>query len=111
MDTLADYYWHCYFWNKQVGFKWTIQTFAFDESDSTVFYSAPLFVDISGMNFVPSGIPLARMGATVTAIDAVGKNIKIASIHAASDPATASIEYCCTTAGSPSLLPSATIEQ
>ncbi|TKV90228.1 hypothetical protein SEVIR_9G015200v4 [Setaria viridis] len=42
--------------------------------------------------------PLARMGATVTAIDAVEKNIKIASIHAASDPTTASIEYCCTTA-------------
>jgi len=41
---------------------------------------------------------LARMGATVTAIDAVDKNIKIASIHAASDPETASIEYCCTTA-------------
>ncbi|KAK3128415.1 hypothetical protein QOZ80_6BG0461320 [Eleusine coracana subsp. coracana] len=42
--------------------------------------------------------PLARMGATVTAIDAVDKNIKIASVHAASDPMTASIEYCCTTA-------------
>ncbi|PAN25762.1 hypothetical protein PAHAL_4G324300 [Panicum hallii] len=42
--------------------------------------------------------PLARMGATVTAIDAVDKNIKIARIHAASDPTTASIEYCCTTA-------------
>ncbi|PUZ36116.1 hypothetical protein GQ55_9G013500 [Panicum hallii var. hallii] len=42
--------------------------------------------------------PLARMGATVTAIDAADKNIKIASIHAASDPTTASIEYCCTTA-------------
>ncbi|KAF8757486.1 hypothetical protein HU200_011011 [Digitaria exilis] len=42
--------------------------------------------------------PLARMGATVTAIDAVDKNITIASIHAASDPTTASIEYCCTTA-------------
>ncbi|KAL5654922.1 hypothetical protein ACJX0J_034241, partial [Zea mays] len=41
--------------------------------------------------------PLARMGATVTAIDAVDKNIKIASIHAASDPTTASIEYCCAT--------------
>lgn len=26
--------------------------------------------------------PLARLGATVTAIDAVDKNIKIASIHA-----------------------------
>ncbi|KAG2544563.1 ubiquinone biosynthesis O-methyltransferase, mitochondrial-like isoform X1 [Panicum virgatum] len=42
--------------------------------------------------------PLARMGAAVTAIDAVDKNIKIASIHAASDPETASIEYYCTTA-------------
>ncbi|KAF8708759.1 hypothetical protein HU200_030146 [Digitaria exilis] len=42
--------------------------------------------------------PLARMGATVTAIDAVDKNITIASIHAASDPTTASIEYCSTTA-------------
>ncbi|XP_062233595.1 ubiquinone biosynthesis O-methyltransferase, mitochondrial-like [Phragmites australis] len=42
--------------------------------------------------------PLARLGATVTAIDAVDKNIKIASIHAASDPTTASIEYCCATA-------------
>ncbi|KAG8076703.1 hypothetical protein GUJ93_ZPchr0006g45890 [Zizania palustris] len=38
------------------------------------------------------------MGATVTGIDAVDKNIKIASVHAASDPSTASIEYCCTTA-------------
>ncbi|AQK93451.1 Ubiquinone biosynthesis O-methyltransferase mitochondrial [Zea mays] len=38
------------------------------------------------------------MGATVTAIDVVDKNIKIASIHAASDPTTASIEYCCATA-------------
>ncbi|XP_020398025.1 ubiquinone biosynthesis O-methyltransferase, mitochondrial [Zea mays] len=38
------------------------------------------------------------MGATVTAIDAVDKNIKIASIHAASDPTSASIEYCCATA-------------
>lgn len=42
--------------------------------------------------------PLARMGATVTGIDAVDKNIKIANIHAATDPTTASIEYCCTTA-------------
>uniref|UniRef100_A0ACD5XW34 Uncharacterized protein n=1 Tax=Avena sativa TaxID=4498 RepID=A0ACD5XW34_AVESA len=42
--------------------------------------------------------PLARMGATVTGIDAVDRNIKIAHIHAASDPTTASIEYCCTTA-------------
>lgn len=42
--------------------------------------------------------PLARMGATVTGIDAVEKNIKIARIHAASDPLTSSIEYSCTTA-------------
>ncbi|KAK1312251.1 hypothetical protein QJS10_CPA07g00981 [Acorus calamus] len=42
--------------------------------------------------------PLARMGATVTGIDAVEKNIKIASIHAELDPRTSSIEYCCTTA-------------
>ncbi|XP_064981277.1 ubiquinone biosynthesis O-methyltransferase, mitochondrial isoform X2 [Musa acuminata AAA Group] len=42
--------------------------------------------------------PLARMGATVTGIDAVEKNIKIAQIHAASDPLTSSIEYRCTTA-------------
>lgn len=42
--------------------------------------------------------PLARMGATVTGIDAVDKNIKIARVHAASDPSTASIEFFCTTA-------------
>ncbi|KAF9589173.1 hypothetical protein IFM89_019489 [Coptis chinensis] len=42
--------------------------------------------------------PLARMGATVTGIDAVDKNIKIARLHAESDPVTSSIEYCCTTA-------------
>ncbi|KAF0901470.1 hypothetical protein E2562_003467 [Oryza meyeriana var. granulata] len=42
--------------------------------------------------------PLARMGATVTGIDAVDKNIKIARVHAASDSSTASIEYVCTTA-------------
>ncbi|KAG1335288.1 ubiquinone biosynthesis O-methyltransferase, mitochondrial [Cocos nucifera] len=42
--------------------------------------------------------PLARMGATVTGIDAAEKNIKIARIHAASDPLTSSIEYICTTA-------------
>ncbi|KAG9443644.1 hypothetical protein H6P81_014984 [Aristolochia fimbriata] len=42
--------------------------------------------------------PLARMGATVTGIDAVDKNIKIASLHASLDPLTSSIEYCCTTA-------------
>uniref|UniRef100_A0A0E0A559 Polyprenyldihydroxybenzoate methyltransferase n=1 Tax=Oryza glumipatula TaxID=40148 RepID=A0A0E0A559_9ORYZ len=43
--------------------------------------------------------PLARMGATVTGIDAADESIKIARVHAASDPLTASIEYLCTTAG------------
>uniref|UniRef100_A0A7N0V3F8 Ubiquinone biosynthesis O-methyltransferase, mitochondrial n=1 Tax=Kalanchoe fedtschenkoi TaxID=63787 RepID=A0A7N0V3F8_KALFE len=42
--------------------------------------------------------PLARMGATVTGVDAVDKNIKIARIHADIDPITSEIEYCCTTA-------------
>lgn len=42
--------------------------------------------------------PLARMGATVTGIDAVEKNIKIARLHAERDPATSTIEYFCTTA-------------
>ncbi|KAL7000631.1 Hexaprenyldihydroxybenzoate methyltransferase, mitochondrial [Sarracenia purpurea var. burkii] len=42
--------------------------------------------------------PLARMGATVTGIDAVEKNIKIARLHADLDPLTAAIEYRCTTA-------------
>ncbi|KAJ6804968.1 ubiquinone biosynthesis O-methyltransferase, mitochondrial [Iris pallida] len=42
--------------------------------------------------------PLARMGATVTGIDAVEKNIKIAQIHADLDPLTSSIDYSCTTA-------------
>ncbi|CAM8877263.1 unnamed protein product [Rhodiola kirilowii] len=42
--------------------------------------------------------PLARMGATVTGVDAVDKNIKIARIHADKDPITSEIEYCCTTA-------------
>lgn len=42
--------------------------------------------------------PLARMGATVTGVDAVERNIKIARLHAESDPVTSSIEYCCTTA-------------
>ncbi|XP_058742981.1 ubiquinone biosynthesis O-methyltransferase, mitochondrial [Vicia villosa] len=42
--------------------------------------------------------PLARMGATVTGIDAVEKNINIARLHAESDPATSAIEFCCTTA-------------
>ncbi|XP_058100975.1 ubiquinone biosynthesis O-methyltransferase, mitochondrial [Magnolia sinica] len=42
--------------------------------------------------------PLARMGAIVTGIDAVEKNIRIARLHAGLDPLTSSIEYCCTTA-------------
>ncbi|KAL8140391.1 hypothetical protein V2J09_006412 [Rumex salicifolius] len=42
--------------------------------------------------------PLARMGASVTGIDAVEKNIKIASLHAELDPVTSVIEYQCTTA-------------
>ncbi|PIA25953.1 hypothetical protein AQUCO_10200015v1 [Aquilegia coerulea] len=42
--------------------------------------------------------PLARMGATVTGVDAVEKNITIARLHAESDPVTSAIEYCCTTA-------------
>ncbi|XP_044484260.1 ubiquinone biosynthesis O-methyltransferase, mitochondrial [Mangifera indica] len=42
--------------------------------------------------------PLARMGATVTGIDAVEKNIKIARVHADLDPETSTIDYCWTTA-------------
>lgn len=42
--------------------------------------------------------PLARMGATVTGVDAVEKNINVARIHADLDPETSTIEYCCTTA-------------
>ncbi|CAN7137341.1 unnamed protein product [Brassica rapa subsp. narinosa] len=42
--------------------------------------------------------PLARMGATVTGIDAVDKNVKIARLHADMDPMTSTIEYQCTTA-------------
>ncbi|XAR50814.1 3-demethylubiquinol 3-O-methyltransferase [Bertholletia excelsa] len=42
--------------------------------------------------------PLARLGATVTGIDAVEKNIKIARLHADLDPLTSTIEYHCTTA-------------
>ncbi|KAK7300127.1 hypothetical protein RJT34_10962 [Clitoria ternatea] len=42
--------------------------------------------------------PLARLGATVTGVDAVEKNIKIAQLHAGLDPATSTIEFCCTTA-------------
>ncbi|KAK9713279.1 hypothetical protein RND81_06G016600 [Saponaria officinalis] len=37
------------------------------------------------------------MGATVTGVDAVDKNIRIARLHADTDPATSSIEYICTT--------------
>ncbi|KAJ6972435.1 hypothetical protein NC653_032886 [Populus alba x Populus x berolinensis] len=44
--------------------------------------------------------PLARMGATVTGVDAVEKNINVARIHADLDPETSTIEYCCTTAAS-----------
>ncbi|KAK4847037.1 hypothetical protein QYF36_024619 [Acer negundo] len=58
-----------------------------------------------GLNIVDVGCgggilsePLARMGATVTGVDAVDKNIKIARLHAGSDPETSTIEYCCTTA-------------
>ncbi|KAL9385362.1 hypothetical protein Peur_022372 [Populus x canadensis] len=42
--------------------------------------------------------PLARMGATVTGVDAVEKNINVARLHADLDPETSAIEYCCTTA-------------
>ncbi|KAJ4836174.1 Hexaprenyldihydroxybenzoate methyltransferase, mitochondrial [Turnera subulata] len=42
--------------------------------------------------------PLARMGATVTGVDAVEKNVKIARLHADLDPMTSTIEYHCTTA-------------
>ncbi|CAN1828784.1 Ubiquinone biosynthesis O-methyltransferase, mitochondrial [Linum perenne] len=42
--------------------------------------------------------PLARLGATVTGVDAVDKNIKIASLHSDLDPSTSTIEYICTTA-------------
>lgn len=42
--------------------------------------------------------PLARMGATVTGVDAVEKNINVARIHADLDPETSTIEYCCATA-------------
>ncbi|XP_038902130.1 ubiquinone biosynthesis O-methyltransferase, mitochondrial [Benincasa hispida] len=58
-----------------------------------------------GLKFVDVGCgggilsePLARMGATVTGIDIVDKNIKIARVHADLDPVTSTIEYCCTTA-------------
>ncbi|CAA0813299.1 Ubiquinone biosynthesis O-methyltransferase-mitochondrial [Striga hermonthica] len=58
-----------------------------------------------GLKFIDVGCgggilsePLARMGATVTGIDAVEKNIKIAQLHAHLDPMTSSIDYHCTTA-------------
>ncbi|KAK1416692.1 hypothetical protein QVD17_25807 [Tagetes erecta] len=58
-----------------------------------------------GLKFVDVGCgggilsePLARMGASVTGIDAVEKNIKIARLHADLDPIASSIEYRCTTA-------------
>ncbi|KAG8634576.1 hypothetical protein MANES_17G059600v8 [Manihot esculenta] len=44
--------------------------------------------------------PLARMGATVTGIDALEKNINIARLHAGLDPVTSTIDYRCTTAES-----------
>ncbi|KAK8956446.1 hypothetical protein KSP40_PGU016340 [Platanthera guangdongensis] len=42
--------------------------------------------------------PLARMGACVTGIDVVEKNINVAQVHAGLDPLTSSIEYICMTA-------------
>lgn len=58
-----------------------------------------------GLKFVDVGCgggilsePLARMGASVTGVDAVDKNIKIARLHADLDPVASSIEYRCTTA-------------
>ncbi|KAA3465458.1 hexaprenyldihydroxybenzoate methyltransferase, mitochondrial [Gossypium australe] len=58
-----------------------------------------------GLRFIDVGCgggilsePLARMGATVTGIDAIEKNIKIARLHANLDPTTSTIEYSCTTA-------------
>ncbi|XP_010414201.1 PREDICTED: ubiquinone biosynthesis O-methyltransferase, mitochondrial-like [Camelina sativa] len=58
-----------------------------------------------GLRFIDVGCgggllsePLARMGATVTGVDAVDKNVKIARLHADMDPVTSTIEYQCTTA-------------
>ncbi|KAK9912215.1 hypothetical protein M0R45_036086 [Rubus argutus] len=58
-----------------------------------------------GLKFIDVGCgggilsePLARMGATVTGVDAVEKNIKIARLHADLDPVASRIEYHCTTA-------------
>ncbi|PKA46845.1 Hexaprenyldihydroxybenzoate methyltransferase, mitochondrial [Apostasia shenzhenica] len=42
--------------------------------------------------------PLARLGAYVTGIDALEKNINVARVHARFDSVTSSIEYICTTA-------------
>ncbi|KAJ0678040.1 putative methyltransferase [Helianthus annuus] len=57
-----------------------------------------------GLKFVDVGCgggilsePLARMGASVTGIDVVEKNITIARLHADLDPVASSIEYRCTT--------------
>ncbi|KAJ7295789.1 hypothetical protein O6H91_Y163600 [Diphasiastrum complanatum] len=61
---------------------------------------------LEGLNVIDVGCgggllcePLARMGAQVTGIDAVEKNIIVASLHAAKDPLTSSINYSCSTAG------------
>ncbi|KZV56293.1 hexaprenyldihydroxybenzoate methyltransferase, mitochondrial-like [Dorcoceras hygrometricum] len=58
-----------------------------------------------GLKFVDVGCgggilsePLARMGAAVTGIDAIEKNIKIAQIHADRESVTSSINYQCKTA-------------
>ncbi|XP_041992294.1 ubiquinone biosynthesis O-methyltransferase, mitochondrial-like [Salvia splendens] len=58
-----------------------------------------------GLKFVDIGCgggilsePLARMGASVTGVDAVEKNIKFAQLHADLDPTTSTIDYLCTTA-------------
>ncbi|KAB2610904.1 citrate synthase [Pyrus ussuriensis x Pyrus communis] len=58
-----------------------------------------------GLKFIDVGCgggilsePLARMGATVTGVDAVEKNINIARVHADLDPVTSRIDYQCTTA-------------
>ncbi|XP_050225934.1 ubiquinone biosynthesis O-methyltransferase, mitochondrial [Mercurialis annua] len=58
-----------------------------------------------GLKFIDVGCgggilsePLARMGAMVTGVDVVEKNIKIARLHADLDPSTSPTEYCCTTA-------------
>ncbi|KAJ7549629.1 hypothetical protein O6H91_07G060900 [Diphasiastrum complanatum] len=60
---------------------------------------------LEGLNVIDVGCgggllcePLARMGAQVTGIDAVEKNIIVASLHAAKDPLTSSINYSCSTA-------------